>query len=73
MKIKCRECDICGAQMDGRDCQFWLRLPRVKWGAPIAGMRHMDICDECFAKMQVLIQHPELIKKWGHERESVED
>ena len=39
----------------------------------MAGMRRMDICDECFAKMQVLIQHPEMIKEWGHERESVED
>lgn len=44
MKIRCRECDICGTQMGNYDCQFWLR-PKVKvlWGAPSLGMKRMDI------------------------------
>lgn len=62
MKINCRECDICGVQMDKRDFQYWLRFPSVKKGAPLLGMERMDICDECFAKLSVLIQHPELIE-----------
>ncbi len=64
MKIRCRQCDICGVQMGSYDLQFWIR-PKVKvlWGVPLIGMRRMDICNECFAKMEVYIQHPELIKQ----------
>ena len=42
MKVRCRACDICGEQMDGRDCQFWIRRLLVKWGAPELGMKRMD-------------------------------
>lgn len=63
MKVRCRQCDICGAQMGGYDCQFWVRPKfKVLWGAPSIGMNRMDICDECFAKLEVYIQHPELIE-----------
>lgn len=62
MKINCRECDICGEAMGSRDIQYWLRLPKVKHGVPSLGMKRMDICDECFAKLCVLITHPELIE-----------
>ena len=54
MKINCRECDICGDQMGGRDFQYWIRVPKVKNGYPALGMRRVDVCDECFAKLAVL-------------------
>lgn len=66
MKINCRTCDICGDQMGSRDFQYWLRKPLVKWGYPEIGMPRMDICDTCFAKVTVMIQHPELFK-WEEE------
>jgi hypothetical protein len=62
MKINCRECDICGEQMGGRDFQYWIRVPKVRGGYPALGMRRVDVCDECFAKLAVLIQHPELLE-----------
>ena len=61
MKVKCRRCDICMEEMDNWDVQFWIRQ-RVLWGAPAIGMKRMDICNGCFAKMQVYIRHPELIE-----------
>lgn len=63
MKIRYRQCDICGTRMGDCDCQFWLR-PKIKilWGAPSIGMRRMDICNECFSKLEVYINHPELIE-----------
>lgn len=61
MKVRCRKCDICGVEIDDYDCQFWIR-PKILWGAPSLGMKRMDICSECFAKLEVYIQHPELIE-----------
>lgn len=65
MKVNCRKCDICGDELGARDMQFWLRKPIIKWGVPEIGMQRMDICDLCFAKMSVMIQHPELIRNFG--------
>ena len=62
MKINYRACDICDEQMGGRDFQYWLRKPIIRWGAPSLGMPRMDICSDCFAKMAVMIQHPEIFK-----------
>ena len=61
MKIRCRKCDICGDLIDNYDCQFWVH-PKVLWGIPVLGMKRMDICDSCFSKVEVYIQHPELIE-----------
>lgn len=61
MKIRCRKCDICGAEIGNCNCQFWVR-PKILWGAPSIGMERMDICNSCFSKLEVLIQHPELIE-----------
>ena len=61
MKIRCRKCDICGAEIGNYDCQFWAR-PKILWGAPAAGMWRMDICNDCFAKLEMYIRHPELIE-----------
>lgn len=55
MKIRCRRCDICGMEMDGRDFQFWVK-PKVKFGYPALGMKHYDVCNNCFAELQVLIE-----------------
>ena len=62
MKNNCWTCDICGEQMGGRDLQYWLRKPIIRGGAPSLGMPRMDICSDCFAKKEVMIQHPELFK-----------
>ena len=62
MKILCRQCDICGAQMGRYECQCWVR-PRILWGVPALRMKRMDICDKCYTEMQVLIRHPELIRQ----------
>lgn len=65
MKVNCRTCDICGEQLGGRDFQYWLRKPIIRWGAPAIGMPRMDICSDCFNKMAVMIQNPEIFKlKW---------
>ena len=65
MKVNCRACDICGEQLGGRDFQYWLRKPIIRWGAPSLGMPRMDICSDCFNKMAVMIQYPEIFKlKW---------
>ena len=52
MKVRCRECDICGKRMD---FQFRIRKPKVLFGYPELGMNDYDVCDECFAELQVLI------------------
>lgn len=62
MKINCQACDICGDQMGSRDFQYWLRKPIIRGGALSLGMPRMDICSDCFAKIGVMIQHPELFK-----------
>ena len=61
MKVKCRKCDICGSEINNYDCQFWVR-PKILRGVPSLGMKRMDICCDCFSKLEVYIQHPELIK-----------
>lgn len=65
MKINYRECDICRDKMGGRNFQYWIRIPKVKGGYPSLGMKRVDVCDECFEKLCVLIQHPELIESEG--------
>lgn len=55
MKIRERVCDICGARMWDVDLQFWVKS-RVKFGCPMLGMNHYDVCDSCFAELQVLIK-----------------
>ena len=67
MKVNCRACDICGEQLGGRDFQYWLRKPIIRWGAPSLGMPRMDICSGCFNKMAVMIQHQELFKQYWKE------
>lgn len=69
MKVNCRRCDICVEEMGARDLQYWFRKPIIKWGVPVAGMSRLDICDKCFAKISVMIQHPELIKDFGGDEE----
>ena len=61
MKIRCRVCDICGKEMYGGTFQYWLRKPIVMLGVPDIGMKRSDVCDSCFAKLEVYINHPELI------------
>jgi len=51
--------------MGSRDFQYWLRKPIIRLGAPSLDMPRMDICDTCFAKITVMIQHPELIRNFG--------
>ena len=65
MKVKCRRCDICEVEMDGRDFQFWLRTPRIKRGVPELGMKNMDICLSCFSKLATLVLHPEFLDEVG--------
>ena len=67
MKVNCRKCDICGEELGERDFQIWLRKPIIKWGAPVVGMRRMDICADYFTSMEIMILNPELIKKWKEE------
>ena len=58
-KINCRQCDICGEQLDGRDPQFWLKIPRkakLYYGYPILGMMRYDVCDNCMAELMVEVQ-----------------
>lgn len=55
MKIRERVCDICGARMWDTDLQFLVK-PRVKFGVPMLCMNNYDICDKCFAELQVLIK-----------------
>lgn len=54
-KIRCRVCDICHEQMGGRDFQFWIRRPKVKYGYPSIVMNRYDVCDACFAALSVII------------------
>lgn len=67
MKINCRACDICGEQLGSRDFQYWLRKPIIRWGVPAVGMPRMDICSDCFNKMEVMIQNQELFKQFWKE------
>ena len=62
MRIKERVCDICGASLGKRDFQFWIK-PKVKFGYPEIGMTCFDICGDCFAELQVLIQERTKQKK----------
>ena len=58
-KINCRECDICGERLGGRDAQYWLKIPRrarLYYGAPGSGMIRQDVCAECMDKVIVEIQ-----------------
>jgi hypothetical protein len=55
MRINERVCDICGARMWNMDLQFWVKS-RVKYGFPALCMKNYDICDKCFAELQVLIK-----------------
>lgn len=56
MKIKCRRCDICGTEMGGRDFQYWIKFPKVRFGYPDIGMNRVDVCSECFAALSVEIK-----------------
>lgn len=60
MRIRKRVCDICKCPLWDMDIQFWIK-PKVKFGCPALGMKHYDVCDSCFAELQVLIE--EKIKK----------
>ena len=65
MKVNSRVCDICGDQMSIWYPLYWLRKPIIRWGVPFLGMPRLDICDTCFAKISVMVQHPELIRNFG--------
>ena len=67
MKVNCRACDICGEELGGRDLQYWLRKPIIRWGAPSLGMPRMDIYSDCFSKMEVMIHNQELFKQYWKE------
>ena len=59
MKYKCYRCDICGVEMGDGDIQFRVFLPRkpkVYFGVPIVGMRRLDICDDCGARLEAEIK-----------------
>ena len=58
-KVKCRKCDICDAEIDSYDFQYWLTAPLVpilKSGAPILGMKRVDMCDKCMNEIIVHVQ-----------------
>ncbi len=71
LKINCRACDICGEEMGSRDLQYWLREPIIKGGCPSLGMPRMDICSGCFAKICVLVEHPEMIRQFGGDEDEL--
>lgn len=66
MRIRKRVCDICGDSLWDMTFQFWLK-PKVKFGYPALGMKHYDVCDSCFAKLQVLIEEKIKRKKSSEE------
>ena len=64
MKIRCRECDICGKRMD---FHFRIRKPKVLFGYTELGMSNYDVCGDCFVELEVLI------KEKKKQREASED
>lgn len=55
MRINERVCDMCGARLWGNDFQYWIK-PKVKFGYPLIGMQWFDICEDCFAELQVAVK-----------------
>lgn len=55
MRVNERVCDICGKHMGSMDLQFWIN-PKVKFGYPVLGMKCYDVCNQCFAEIQVIMQ-----------------
>ena len=55
MKIRCRTCDICGVKLWDMNFQWWIKS-RVRRGYPALGMKNYDVCETCFAELQVMLK-----------------
>lgn len=65
MKYKCRRCDICGAEMDNRDFQFWLKGPRLRAGCPDLRMKKYDLCDPSGNELMLCVMEAVRKKEGG--------
>ena len=58
MKVKCRRCDLCGAEMGGRTFQHWLKFKflKAKSGYPDVCMAKYDFCDDCMSTLKYAVK-----------------
>lgn len=63
MKLRGRVCDFCGKRMGLRDWQYWIRGCGIRSGYPNGGMNSMDVCGDCFAKLNKLLRRGPLVVK----------